>query len=100
MANTNQMTDNIILSRYLVEQIYQHLADHPELQTVISEALHTPITPMAEVYWDQTNDYNWQLNMLVEPSCAQGTRIPLYAGSYESYPIMLIDSDGSFSIEQ
>lgn len=89
--------NDIILNRSLVEQIHQHLTD-PTLKSAIQEALDYTQSPMAEIHWDQTNHYNWQLKMLVEPSVMQGVRIPLYAGSYQSAPVMYIDSLGAFTI--
>lgn len=89
--------NDIILARSLVEQIQQNLTD-PKLKLAIQEAMDHPSSPMAEIYWDQSHNLDWQLKMLVEPSVMQGTRIPLYAGNYESAPVMYIDSLGSFTI--
>lgn len=33
--------------------------------------------PIAEIWWDNSNDCNWQLKMLCEPCVSKGTRIPL-----------------------
>lgn len=55
--------------------------------------------PMAEIWWDDSKDCDWQLKMLVEPAVARGVRIPLYAGDYEAMPVMHINQDGSFTVE-
>lgn len=34
-------------------------------------------TPVAEIWWDSTNECAWQLKMLCEPAVQPGIRIPL-----------------------
>lgn len=67
--------------------------------------------PIAEIWWDSTNDCAWQLKMLCEPAVAHGTRIPLGWMNedfrdrfpltpeqvYSNDDIMSIDNDLSFS---
>ncbi len=55
--------------------------------------------PMAEIWWDDSKDIDWQLKMLVEPAVARSVRIPLYAGDYEAMPVMYVDQDGSFTVK-
>jgi hypothetical protein len=55
--------------------------------------------PMAEIWWDDSKDCDWQLKMLVEPAVARGVRIPLYAGDYEAMPVMYVNQDGSFTVK-
>jgi len=45
--------------------------------------------PVAEIFWTNENP-EWQLNMLVEPSCSNSERIKVYAGHYESTPLLYV----------
>ena len=60
---------------------------------------HANDKPMAEIWWDDSKNCDWQLKMLVEPSVARGVRIPLYAGDYETMSVMYINQDGSFTVK-
>jgi len=45
--------------------------------------------PVAEIFWTNENP-EWQLNMLVEPSCPSNERIKVYTGDYKAAPMLYI----------
>ena len=98
MRNTTVLMD----ARSALNLLAEQMGDNPNKQvTACYAAIDAAIkalekvesissTPYAEIWWDSSNDCDWQLKMLVEPSCMPGERIPLFAGEYATAPVMYV----------